>query len=304
MNHDSTMPVMTENQMTPTVKVSQDSFDSRRIAHCTLCIEIDDSRFRFCFVEEEIKQCVWLEDYAFDTFLNAREYLETLKSLVSEHPFLSSDQWKDIRVSVNTHEFTLIPVPLFRKEYAADYLQLATGWPVQPESRVHYQLLPAIQANSVFSVPNAWSDWLMNQYPLQNIEFFHLTSPLIVGALVSHTEYGADRLLTIHLEQNYFTMVVTVQQQLLFCNRFPYQTSSELTYLILFSLNQLQVSSDDIKVKLYGEITQYSELYTELAKFLPELSFGKNPTPLHYIENFEDIPEHRYFGLLNTFLLA
>lgn len=290
--------------MIPTVKVSQDSFDKKRIAHCTLCIEIDDSRFRFCFVEDQSKQCVWLEDYAFDTFLNAREYLDTLKSLVGEHPFLSSDQWKDIRVSVNTHEFTLIPVPLFRKEYAADYLQLATGWPVQSDSRVHYQLLPAIEANSVFSVPNAWSDWLMNQYPLQNIEFYHLTSPLIVGALVSHTEYGAERLLTIHLEQNYFTMVVTEQQRLLFCNRFPYHTSSELTYLILFSLNQLQISPDSIKVKLYGEITQYSELYAELSRFLPELSFGKNPANLDYIDYFEDIPEHRYFGLLNTFLLA
>ena len=121
---------------------------------------------------------------------------------------------------------------------------------------------------------------------------------------MSHDDYGASKLLTIHLEQHYFTMVFTEQEQLLFCNRFPYQTPAELTYLILFGLNQLQVSPEEMQVKLYGEITPYSDLYTELAKFLPELSFGKNPATMNYISLFEDIPEHRYFGLLNTFQLS
>jgi hypothetical protein len=298
------MPVLIENQMIPTVKVSQDSFDHKQIARCTLCIEIDESRFRFCFVDEENSQCVWLEDYAFDTFLNASEYLAKLKKLVGEHPFLSSDQWKDIRVSVNTHEFTLIPGPLFRKEYAGDYLQMATGWPVQPDTRVLHQLLPAINAYTVFSLPSTWSDWLLNQYPLQNIGFYHLTGPLITGALESHDEYGMQKLLTIQLEQNYFTMVFTDQKKLIFCNRFPYQTPAELTYLILFSMNQLQVSPEETQVRLYGEVTLYSELYAELSKFLPDLDFGKNPSSLQYISSFEDIPEHRYFGLLNTFQLS
>ncbi len=297
------MFAMSTHQLFPTVKVSLDSFDEKRIAHCTLCIEIDESRFRFCFIEEETKRCVWLEDYAFDTFLNAREYLAKLKMLVAGHPYLSSDQWKDIRVAVNTHDFTLIPASLFRKEYASEYLQLATGWPAGTESRVLYQLVPKIDAYTIFSIPIPWTDWLLNLFPLQNIEFYHLTCPLIIGALVSHGEYQVPKLLTIHLEQNYFTMILTEEQKLLFCNRFPYQNPAELTYLILFTMDQLAVLPEQTHVKLYGEITPYSELYSELRKFIQELRFGKNPGGLQYIDYFEDIPEHRYFGLLNTYLL-
>lgn len=294
---------MTTHQPFPTVKVSQDSFDEKSIANCTLCIEIDESRFRFCFIEEDTKCCIWLEDYAFDTFLNDLEYLDRLKMLVAGHPVLPSDQWKEIRVAVNTHDFTLIPTPLFRKEYASDYLQLATGWPVKAGNRVMHQFDPKIDAYNVFSIPNSWSDWLLYLFPFQNIEFYHLSSPLILGALVSHAEYSVPRLLTIHLEQNYFTMILTEDQRLKFCNRFPYQNPTSLTYLILFTMNQLEVMPEETHVKLYGEITPYSDLYIELRKFISELRFGKNPGGLQYIDYFEDIPEHRYFGLLNTYLL-
>ncbi|MPR36807.1 DUF3822 family protein [Salmonirosea aquatica] len=296
-------PALSESQLSPTVKVSQEDFDASRIAQCTLCIEIDETRFRFCFVEEKPRRYIWLEDYAFDTFLNEEGYLEKLKALVSDHPYLPSDQWKDIRVAVNTNAFTLIPTPLFRKEYTADYLQLATGVPVYSDSRVLYHHLTAVDAYTLFSMPGTWSDWLLGQYPLQTIEFYHFTCPLIIGAIASQAEYDFKRLVTIHFEASHFILIYTDGRALKFCNRFTYQNPMEMSYLVLFSLNQLQILPDEVKVLLYGEVTPYSELYTELARFIPKLHFGQNPRLMQYIDEFEDIPEHRYFGLLNTLMV-
>jgi len=303
MTMDLSDPTLALSQLQPTVKVAQETFDATRIARCTLCIEIDETRFRFCFVEDAPRRFVWLEDYAFDTFLNENEYLDKLKTLVAEHPFLPSDQWKDVRISVNTSAFTMIPAPLFRKEYTADYLQLATGGPARPDRRVLSHHLPRVDAYTLFTLPGSWSDWLQGQYPLHSIEFYHFTSPLVFGALASHAEYEFPRLITIHLEASHFILIYTDKGSLKFCNRFPYQNPMEMTYLVLFSLNQLQLLPEDVKVLLYGEVTPYSELYTELARFIPHLHFGHNPRTIQYIDEFEDIPEHRYFGLLNTYFL-
>ncbi|WP_373515768.1 DUF3822 family protein [Persicitalea sp.] len=287
----------------PTVKVADPDFDIKSIAQCTLCIEIDESRFRFCFVQANSMRCLWLEDYAFDTFLNEEEYLDKLKIIADEHPFLTSDQWKDVRVSVNTHDFTLIPTALFRREYAGEYLQLATGSEALDKNRVMSHLLPYVNAHTIFTIPTQWSDWLLGLFPLQHIEFYHLSSPMIIGTIVSHSEYREQKLVTIHMEENYFTLIYSDDKKLKFCNRFQYQSPLELTYLVLFSMNQLEVLPDEIKAKLYGEITPFSDVYIELAKFLPSLQFGNNPTTLAYTNGFEDIPEHRYFGLLNTYLV-
>lgn len=292
-----------EKSLLPTVKVADPDFDAKSIAQCTLCIEIDESRFRFCFIQADSMRCQWLEDYAFDTFLNEEEYLGKLKSIAQEHPYLLSDQWKDVRVAVNTHDFTLIPVSLFRREYASDYLQLATGHRLSEKDRVLSHLIPYVNAQTIFTIPNQWSDWLLGLFPLQPIEFYHLSIPMAIGTVVSHSEYQEKKLITVHMEENHFTLIYSDDKQLKFCNRFPYQSPLELTYLVLFSMNQLEVLPDEVKVKLYGEITFYSDVYTELAKFLPSLRFGKKPTTLSYTEGFEDIPEHRYFALLNTYLV-
>ncbi len=294
--------VTTSGLLSPTVIIAQESFDASDCGECTLCFEIDESRFRFCVIHEKHSQCLWLEDYAFDTFLNEEDFLNTVKNLVTSHPFLASDQWKNIRVAVNIHAFTLIPGTLFRKEYARDYLQFATGRTLSPDERVLHKFMPQIDAFSIFSMPAPWSDWLQNQYPLQQVDFFHLTSPLITGTLINQVQLQESQVVTLHLEADYFTMIYVENQSLKFCNRFPYQTPAELTYLILFCLNQLHVAPDTIRMILYGEITPYADLYLELSRFIPELNFGKNPEGLTYLTDFEDIPEHRYFGLLNTFL--
>ncbi|WP_189566278.1 DUF3822 family protein [Persicitalea jodogahamensis] len=292
-----------EKSLRPTVKVADPDFEASSIANCTLCIEIDESRFRFCFIQSDTMRCLWLEDYAFDTFLNEEEYLDKLKTIALEHPHLLSDQWKDVRVAVNTHDFTMVPVSLYRREYAGDYLQMATGHETSEKDRVLSHLVPYVNAQTVFTIPNKWSDWLLGLFPLQHIEFYHLSSPLVIGTVVSHSEYEEKKLLTIHMEENHFTLIYSDNKQLRFCNRFPYQNPLELTYLVLFSMNQLEVLPDEVKVKLYGEITPYSDIYIELAKFLPSLRFGIKPTTLTYVESFEDIPEHRYFALLNTYLV-
>ncbi|GAB3182153.1 DUF3822 family protein [Telluribacter humicola] len=290
-------------EIQPTVKVADESFGVKDTQLCSLSIEIDELRFRFCAVQEDNRQCRWLEDYASDTFLNQGELLEKLKQISAEHAFLNSDSWKSISVTVNTNAFTLVPAPLFRKEYAAEYLHLVLGKNVQPEDRVMHHYLAQIDAYNVFTIPSDWAEWLMGLYPFQTIEFCHLTSPLITGALASHKEYNEPRILSACFEEEYVTLLFTESGKLIFCNRFRYNNAQELTYLILFTLNQINYQPENVKMYLYGEITPYADTFTELARFIPHLHFGQNPGALDYTANFEDIPGHRYFGLLNTCLM-
>lgn len=72
-------------------------------------------------------------------------------------------------------------------------------------------------------------------------------------------------------------------------------------YFVMFVLDSLQLTPENVSCYLYGEITPYSEDYQLLKKFLPHLLFGKNPKKLALGDVFEDLPEHRYFSLYNIF---
>ena len=116
-----------ENQVIeiiPTLLVGDNSFDASSIPLCTLCIEVDERRIRFCIIRDENMECIWLEDYNFETVLNPNEIFERLKKVFTGHLLWSSHSWKNVRIAINSHAFSLIPNLIFEGESAADYLAL------------------------------------------------------------------------------------------------------------------------------------------------------------------------------------
>ncbi|SKB73237.1 DUF3822 family protein [Dyadobacter psychrophilus] len=296
-----------ENQVIeiiPTLLVGDNSFDASSIPLCTLCIEVDERRIRFCIVRDENMECIWLEDYSFETVLNPNEIFERLKKVFTGHLLWSSHSWKNVRISINSHAFSLIPNLIFEEDSAADYLAFALGNPVPKDEKVLYHDLPLVHAQNVFSVPQIWYDWMINHFGNSQITFYHLTSPLIIGALVSHLEHQQIRMVSIYFEKDYFTLVITESQQLILCNRFRFSKTQELAYIILFTLSQLNFLPEEMKVICYGEIAPSADAYTELSRFFPNLQIGNGPTTLRYNRQCADVPGHRYFGLFNTYLVS
>ncbi|WP_025761329.1 DUF3822 family protein [Dyadobacter tibetensis] len=296
-----------ENQIIeiiPSLLAGDASFDIESIPFSTLCIEVDERRIRFCIIRDESLECVWIEDYGFDKVLSSHEVFERLKRIFKGHLLWSSNSWLNVRIAINSHAFSLIPSLLFDEQGVEDYLKLAMGRPVTDDETVLWHEVPLVHAHNVFSVPTLWYDWIINHFSSSHISFYHITSPLIIGSLVSHAENEVLKIVSLYFEADHFTMIISDSNQLLFCNRFKFQHASELTYLVLFALNQLNITPDEVQLIYYGEIASDSELVVELARFIPNLSIGRGPTTLKYSRRCGDIPGHRYFGLFNTFLVS
>ena len=291
-------------EIIPTLLVGDNTFDSESIPLCTLCIEIDERRIRFCIVRDENMECIWLEDYAFDKVLTQVEIFEKLQKIFTGHLSWSSNSWKSVRIAVNSHAFSLIPKLIFDKDVTRNYLEFALGNPISDDEVILYHELPIVHANNVFSIPVLWYDWMTNHFKSSNITFYHLTSPLIIGSLVSHAEHQEIRIASAYFEKDYFTFIVSEGQQLILCNRFRFSQPQELVYIMLFSLNQLNYLPEEIKVIVYGEIATTSDLFKELSKFFPNIQLGTGPTTLKYSPQCSNIPGHRYFGLFNTYLVS
>ncbi|QRQ99622.1 DUF3822 family protein [Dyadobacter sandarakinus] len=296
-----------ENQVIeimPTLLVGDSSFDAGSIPFCTLCIELDDRHIRFCIVRDEKMELIWVEDYSFDRILEASDVFEKLKKIFSAHTRWSGQSWKNVRISFNSAAFSLIPDLIFDPASVTDYLSFALGTAIPAGEKVLYHEVPLVHAQNVFSVPQAWHEWMINHFGTSNITFYHLTGPLIIGALVSHAEYEELRIVSVYFEKDNFFLVVSESKQLLFCNRFRFSTVQELAYIILFTLNQLELLPEEIKVIGYGDVTAGSETFAELSRFFPNLQIGKGPTTLKYSGQCADVPGHKYFGLFNTYLLS
>ncbi len=295
--------MQTEISFPPTVVIRSDSFDPAQTDTSVLCIEVGKDRFRFLVLDGNGHGC-WLEDYTFSSLLSERPITEALSALFQQHPLLqpteATNPWRQVRVALNSTSFTLIPKPLFRKEYASSYLSLIRGGAL-PTHEYAQAYEHAEGFYSVFNVEYALTDYLAATYPLQTITFVHQTSALI-RATSPPTSAGTQHL-WLYFEDEFVTMLMRANGQLHYCNRFGFKNAQDLTYYILYVIEELKLDPLSVSVLLYGEITPFADTYIRLAQFIRNLTFGQAPQGLTLSTDFSDLPEHRYLSLFGLALL-
>ena len=283
--------------------VNQENLSTIDVSKHELLVEVSTNRFRFCIIDTDEQRCVGLEDYALDSFLlGNQEMLPLLEQIYRQHPLLNSQVWKNVQISFNTPHFTLVPEIFFRKEYAENYLQLVKGNPASESEQVLNHYLKKTDAQNIFTADRALREWFLGTYTLQIPTFLHQTSALIAGTLRLSASKEIQPCLTLYFEDDFLTLVLAQADKLLFCNKFAYKSTVDMVYFVLFALETLHLKPNDVKARLYGEITPFSDGYQSLQRFLPNLSFGNTPAGLGLSADFDDLPEHRYFSLYSIYL--
>lgn len=289
--------------LAPTVTIRAHSFDLSQVEKSVLCLEVGRDRFRV-MVQDQQRQGVYLEEYTFPSLLVERSLTATLPDVFRNHAILSAGPWQQVRVSINSSSFTLIPAPLFRKEYAGSYLALMRGGalPAHEFAQTHAHQREGFL--SVFNLEHPLADYFSEMYPLQPLTFVHQSSTLIrATADLARRSLTPDNVY-LYFEDEFVTVIYRNSQGLRYCNRFGCKNAKDLTYYVLYVLDEQKLSSEQVSVTLFGEITPFAEAYVELNRFLPNLSFGHVPQSLTLAPEFNELPDHRYLSLYGLGLLG
>lgn len=261
-----------------------------------LCLDVGRERFRV-LVKNNQGQALYLEDYVIPSLLTERPLIDGLPDVFREHEVLSTSPWQEVRLSVNTPSFTLVPQLLYRKEYASSYLTLMRGSALPAHEFAQTYTHQTEGFLSVFSLEHALVDYFSEVYPLQPLMFIHQTSSLIQATANVDQRSLTPQAIYLYFEDEFVTIINRQAHQLRYCNRFGYKHVQDLVYYVLYVLDEQGLSPETTNLTLYGEITPFAEAYTELSRFLPNLSFGQAPPGLMLADEFDDLPNHRYLSL-------
>lgn len=305
--------MQTTVSLAPTVAIHSDQFDLAKTRQSVLCMEVGHDRFRF-LVQNAGRRGCYFEDYTFPSLLTERPLTNVLPDVFREHPVLSAGlhangvaqdrTWQEIRIAVNSSSFTLIPKPLFRKEYAGSYLGLMRGNTLPGHEFAQSYAHEAEGFLSVFNLEHPLADYFSEVYPLQPLTFVHQSSSLLQATANLDRHSLSRQNVWLYFDNEFVTIIHRADHQLRYCNRFGFKNAQDLAYYILYILDELKLVPDATTVSLYGEITPFADTYAELARFLPNLSFGQTPPGVSLTEEFDEVPEHRYLSLFGLCLLS
>jgi len=255
---------------------------------------IGDSDFMFCITDPAKNKCLYLEDYTFSSIMLPDQLTGQLHHIFNNHHLLEVGFWKSVKVAVKNQKFTLVPNSLFINENLKAYLSLHCN--VNQLENIFYYKQIQIDAVNIFAAENKIINWFISAYPSKTIEVIHQTSPLIEGFMRFKAD-ASTRNMFIKVDNSYVTIIVIKNKKLEFCNTYLFTNPEDFIYYVMLVIEELKIDPEKALVMVWGEIYSDSELFDNLHKYIRNVSIGRKPASLSFSYNFDEVPDHKYFGV-------
>lgn len=192
-----------------------------------------------------------LEDQLWKTFVN--------------HPELMN-QYDEIVVLHDNSLNTFIPKALFDEDFLGSYLQYNTK--VFQTDFFAFDNIGNYDINNVYVPFMDANNFLVDRYG--TFEYKNSNS-ILVTKLLDASKNIDEKQVFVHAKDTHFEIIAVRNQKLLLFNSFEYKTPEDFLYYLLFTLEQLQLNPEFVKVSVLGKINENNPCYKLAYKYIRNL---------------------------------
>lgn len=281
-------------------KIKDQKFSVDNLQHYSLTLQIGINDLQVAVIDSEDNRCVGLEDYRMRGTKTINGRLRLIKSILDDHEYLTAGFWKDVKLLIKSHKFSLVPNHFFIAESAADYLALNSEIKTSFEVVKYYKQL-SFPSYVIFASEEKLCKWIESIYEKKKVHVIHQSSAILEGIL-NHQDLVSDRSMYCYLDRGILHIVVTDEKKLQYYNQFAVRVKDDLLKYIMLVINELDLDNKRSQVFIWGFIKQDSEEMKMLKKYIRNISLGSKPSFLKYGFQFDEIPDHQYFDVLSGYL--
>ena len=269
--------------------LKDDRFDTARSREMQLLIRVAPKRISYAIVNEKENRLLVLYDSS--TSVNIED---TLYDLTTEYEYLRST-FSRIKVSVQTTNFTLIPLQYYTINDLAAYEQVIhaheeTKTFITTVFQGGINCISALEMASIAPLIGAFSE----------VKLLSQAEPLIEGS------FKIDGLnthkLVLQFNEESFEAYLGTADKLLFYNLFTIENADDFNYFLLNILQQMEIEPSEISVTLCGYIDSGDANYRRVEKYFTDIQFADSTILTTFSPTFEQLPKHQYYSLLSLIL--
>lgn len=222
-------------------------------------------------------------------------YLHWLKRIASENQFLNT-KYSSVTILTGGIKYTLIPPPLFEPDSGEMLLQF--NHPLLFDDKVFHNLLRLPSLYLVYAITSSIDQWINEMFPVN--KRMHVISALICALHIrSRYEKNLDQVY-LNVQKRIFDILLFRNGSLYYCNSFPYHSSNDLLYYLLFVLEQLQVSNEQLLFYLMGRVSKSDEIFNLLRSYINSPEIIPENTQFQYSPVIDSTALPCFYDLLNA----
>ena len=253
-----------------------------------LSIQFSLDGFSFCTTNTH-NEVIEFSSYTFSKTKNSPELvLEKLQDIFKKEKSLQYD-FETVTVIHQNNLNTLVPNEYFKEDALKSYLKYSIK--TIATDLITFDELDFMNSKNVY-IPYV----NINNFLFQNFgefEYKHYSSVLLekLFSIASN-----DICCYIHVSKSTFDIVIIKNSNLQFFNVFEYKTKEDFMYYVLFTLEQLDLSTEETLVSILGDMEEDSDLFRLMYTYIRNIDFLSSKNAV--FNNQKEISKHSNFILL------
>jgi len=275
----------------PFLELFDETLDINSTENYELAIQLSRDGFCFCLLDTIRNKFVLIR--AFEPEENKYLNADSVKELILKDDFLTK-RYKKTSIITPTPKFTLVPSPLFDPGKKDDYF---TFNHIKEEgSLVIANKVSDPDLFFVFTLSKPFCDLINDFYP--GIHPWHHIKPLFDH--ISHVRKSVNgNYIHIHVEREFFNLIIFNNNQLKFCNTYNYRNISDILYFVLNVFKKLDIKQEET-IYFSGLTEQYDDLSSTFSIYVRNLKFAEPIGNFTFSYVFNDTDLHRFLNLFSV----
>jgi len=275
----------------PYLELFDETLDINSTENYGLSIQVSHDKLSFCLLDAIRNKYVLIR--VFEPEDNKYYTTDSINELFVKDDFLLK-HYKNVRLIMPSPKFTLVPAPLYDPAKKDEYFLF--NHTREDDKIIITNKLHDPDSFLIFSVSKPLTDLLNNYYP--GIYPWHHMKPLFNH--VSHNRKSRNgNYIHIHVERDFFNMVVYNNNILKFCNSFNYRYISDILYFILNVFKKLDLNQEET-INFSGLTEKYDDLSSNLSIYVRNIKFAEPTGNFTFSYVFNDAELHNYLNLFSA----
>lgn len=251
---------------------SKPSFDIH-ITTYSLSIQLSLNGFSFCIATAEGEIVTSFDEFSNEgNYYSEQELYEQVIKTFNNKPELQA-KFNTVEVIYHNDLFALVPQKLFDPNNKKSYLNysvktLATDY-------ISHDNIKETDIISVFIPYININNFLIDQ--LGEFNYQH-SSALLISHSLNLSKQNSNKKVYTHFSKSTFEIIITNGTELLLFNTFVYSTNEDILYYLLFCMEQLSLSPNEIDVLFLNTVS--SDLYDLLYTYVRNITKTEQNTEL------------------------
>jgi len=231
----------------------------------------------------------------FDKKVNPIEALEHLKQFLAVHSEFNISFTSVLAIYQNELS-NLVPKVLFDEEQSADYLKFNSK--ILKSDFISYDEIAINDSVNVYVPYMNINNFIFDTFGV--FEYKH-ASTILIDNLLQNEVKSDEATIYLNINKDHFELVAIKDKKLLLYNSFEFSTKEDVIYYLLFTIEQLHLNPETIKLNLMGLIEKDDTLYNIIFTYVRLVEFYKPNYNFEFKPELKPKHQHHNAVILNSF---